>query len=290
MDDLYAAGTTDTLYVTDLDGTLLRSDDRISSFSIETINELVRQGMKFTYATARSLSSASIVTQGLTLNLPVIVYNGAFIREAVTGKVLYSVSFSEEERADVRKVLTESKIYPLVYTFLEEAERVLWYTQMENEGMRRYLSMRKQDKRMLPLSMGEELYRGEIFYYTCIGEKQELIRAYELLKGDSRYTCTLQQELYRPEYWLEIMPGRATKAQAILELKKLWGCDRIVSFGDAVNDIPMFGISDECYAVGNAVEALKACADGVLATNEEDAVAKFLLGAVPNRNFMGIPE
>ena len=51
-----------TLYVTDLDGTLLNRQDRVSPFSIQTINNLVEKGMLFTYATARSLVSASRVT------------------------------------------------------------------------------------------------------------------------------------------------------------------------------------------------------------------------------------
>ncbi len=50
-----------TLYVTDLVGTLLNSSDQISQFSIETINGLVAKGMQFAYATARSLLSASEV-------------------------------------------------------------------------------------------------------------------------------------------------------------------------------------------------------------------------------------
>ncbi len=50
----------------------------------------------------------------------------------------------------------------------------------------------------------------------------------------------------------------------------------MVSFGDAVNDIPMFQISDECYAVSNAVEALSKLATDVIGSNEEDGVAKWL--------------
>ena len=87
---------------------------------------------------------------------------------------------------------------------------------------------------------------------------------YDCFKTYNNYTCTLQQELYRDEYWCEIMPRRATKAMAVTELKKLWKCDYIVSFGDAINDIPMFQISDESYAVANAVEELKAIATGVI--------------------------
>lgn len=74
-----------TLYVTDLDGTLLRTDDTVSPFTINTVNGLVDKGMLFTYATARSLVSASVVTKGLSARIPVIAYNGAFIYNAETG-------------------------------------------------------------------------------------------------------------------------------------------------------------------------------------------------------------
>ena len=72
------------------------------------------------------------------------------------------------------------------------------------------------------------------------------------------------------------MPAKATKAEAIGQLKKLWDCDRVVSFGDAINDIPMFEISDECYAVENAVDELKAIATGIIGSNENDGVARWL--------------
>ena len=55
-----------TLYISDLDGTLLNSQGKISNYSIEIINHLIEQGMIFTYATARSLVSATPVTKGLT--------------------------------------------------------------------------------------------------------------------------------------------------------------------------------------------------------------------------------
>ena len=62
-----------TLYVSDLDGTLLSRRDRLSPYTVETLNRLLHAGVLFTYATARSLSSASVVTEGLRMDLPVIV-------------------------------------------------------------------------------------------------------------------------------------------------------------------------------------------------------------------------
>ena len=266
-----------TLYVTDLDGTLLNRQDRISPESIAIINELVKKGMLFTYATARSLVSASVVTQGLSTDFPVIIYNGVFIIHPSTGEILSEQSFTAKERQRVAEILDEYDISPLVYSYVDEVERVSWIVSRENDGIKRYINNRtKTDPRFRPISSKEELYQGEMFYYTCIGEREELQPTYDVLSKDARFRCTIQQELYRPEYWFEIMPSKATKAEAIGQLKKLWNCDRVVSFGDAINDIPMFEISDECYAVENAVDALKEIATGIIESNENDGVAKWL--------------
>lgn len=265
------------LYVTDLDGTLLNRQDSINPFSIQTINDLVDRGMIFTYATARSLVSASKVTVGLSTNIPIIAYNGAFIIHPATGDILSKEDFNEEERAKVREVLIQYNISPMVYSFINGIEKVSWIPEKENEGVKRYLSIRQGDKRFRAVHDIESLYEGEMFYFTCIGEKDELLPVYDIFSKDDRYRCTMQQELYRPEYWCEIMPAKASKKNAIQKLKELWNCDRVVSFGDAINDIPMFEISDECYAVENAVDELKAHATGIIESNDNDGVAKWLL-------------
>lgn len=265
-----------TLYVTDLDGTLLNTKDRINPESLRIINELVDRGMLFTYATARSLESASVVAKGLTLQMPVIVYNGAFIMQPRTGEILSSLFFTEEEAGLIRRSLQDAQISPLVYSFVQDREKVSWDINRVNEGMKRYLSNRQWDRRLRPLDGADGLYDGNVFYYTCIGEKEELKPIYERFSKDARFRCTLQQELYRPEYWCEIMPCRTTKAEAVKTLKGLWNCDRVVSFGDAVNDMPMFELSDECYAVENAVQELKDVATGVVDSNDRDGVATWL--------------
>ena len=56
-----------TLYLSDLDGTLLRSNERLSDYTIKTINQFVEKGGLFSYATARSLVTASTVTKGLNI-------------------------------------------------------------------------------------------------------------------------------------------------------------------------------------------------------------------------------
>ena len=188
------------LYVTDLDGTLLNRQDSINPFSIQTINDLVDRGMIFTYATARSLVSASKVTVGLSTNIPIIAYNGAFIIHPATGDILSKEDFNEEERAKVREVLIQYNISPMVYSFINGIEKVSWIPEKENEGVKRYLSIRQGAKRFRAVHDIESLYEGEMFYFTCIGEKDELLPVYDIFSKDDRYRCTMQQELYRPEY------------------------------------------------------------------------------------------
>lgn len=265
-----------TLYVTDLDGTLLNRNDTISEFSITAINRMVEEGMIFTYATARSMVSASVVTKGLTTKIPVIAYNGTFVFDAKTGDILYSCAFTNEGKTYIQDLFKYYQISPIVYSYIENEQKVSWNVNALNDGKLRYVGLRKGDKRLRPLIGENNLYDGDVFYYTCIGEKEELQPIYEDIKENPNYTCVFQQELYRPEYWLEIMPKNATKANAILEVKKMFQCDRIISFGDAINDIQMFQISDECYAVENAVSQLKEYATGIIESNDSDGVAKWL--------------
>ena len=75
---------------------------------------------------------------------------------------------------------------------------------------------------------------------------------------------------------MEICPRNCTKAKAILKMKEHYGFQKVVAFGDSVNDMPMFRAADEAYAVDNALEDLKGIATGIIGRNDEDAVARFL--------------
>ena len=74
-----------TLYVSDLDGTLLDRRDRLPGYTVRTLNALLQKGMLFTFATARSWHSAHVVTEGLSPELPWIVHNGSMLCEGRTG-------------------------------------------------------------------------------------------------------------------------------------------------------------------------------------------------------------
>ena len=72
------------------------------------------------------------------------------------------------------------------------------------------------------------------------------------------------------------MPLAASKSNAIKQLQGLLKCEKLIVFGDGKNDIDMFELADESYAVQNAHEDLKKYATAIISSNDEDGVAKWL--------------
>lgn len=262
-----------TLYVSDLDGTLLRSDEKISEYTYNTINELVEKGMLFSYATARSYNTAHKVTQGLNAKIPLIVYNGAFIKDNVTGEMMISNFFNEEVK-EVLDTLIQNQIYPIVYSLINDVEKFSFIKDKSTKGIKDFIATRKGDPRTNEVYEINDLYKGNIFYITCIDDYNKLEPFYHQYKD--QYHCVFQKDIYTNEQWLEIMPQTASKSHAIKQLKEYLKCDKVIVFGDGKNDIDMFEMADECYAVKNADESLKALATDIIGDNNSDGVAKWL--------------
>lgn len=262
-----------TLYVTDLDGTLLTSGQTITDYTNETINRLVEKGMLFSYATARSFITAHKVAGGLKAKIPLIVYNGAFVIDNVTGQRLVSNYFGEEARGILEDLIAH-EVYPIVYSYIDGVERMSWLESKSSRGLKAFLETRQGDIRRRSVADAERLFDGEIFYFTCIDEAEKLEPLFQKYK--EQHHCIYSTDIYTKEQWLEITPAFVSKANAIRQLKEYLGCDRIVVFGDGTNDIDMFQMADECYAVENAADELKKIATGIIGKNDDDAVARWL--------------
>lgn len=262
------------LYISDLDGTLLRSDSMISEYTSQVINELTSKGMLFSYATARSYLTSVKVTKGLHARIPIITYNGAVILQNDTFKIMKKNSFSKTEAKEILETLSENNVHPVVYAYIEGKEKFSYLYQKCNHATKAFLLTRKGDVRDRPVSFEEDLIQGDVFYFTCIDSYDRLEPIHIRLK--EKHHCIFQKDIYSGEQWLEIIPKTVSKANAILQLKEYLEVDHIVAFGDGKNDIEMFEIADEAYAVENAVDELKAIATGVIGSNDSDGVARWL--------------
>ncbi|MBO5342746.1 MAG: HAD family hydrolase [Lachnospiraceae bacterium] len=261
------------LYVSDLDGTLLRSNETTSEYTNAVINSLVDKGMIFSYATARSLITAKKVTNGIKAQIPLIVYNGAFVVDNVTEKILIA-NYFDNSIQPVLEDLFNNGVYPIVYAYINGKEKFSFVPELCTKGMKMFLDSRKGDIRTNEVDSLHRLKEGNIFYITCIDESEKLEPIY--IKYKDRYHCVYQTDIYTNEQWLEIMPAEASKSNAIKQLQAMLNCEKIIVFGDGKNDIDMFQIADESYAVANAHEDLKKYATGIVLSNDEDGVAKWL--------------
>lgn len=229
--------------------------------------------MIFSYATARSLITAKKVTKGIAAKIPLIVYNGVFVIDNVTEEILIA-NYFDALVYEVLDDLFENKVYPIVYAQIDGKEKFSFVPELCTEGMRKFLDSRKGDIRTNTVNSAADLKSGNLFYITCIDEPYKLKPLYEKYK--STFHCVYQRDIYTDEQWLEIMPFNVSKANAIRQLKSLLQCEKIIAFGDGKNDIDMFELADEGYAVENAHEDLKKYATDIILSNEEDGVAQWL--------------
>ena len=263
-----------TLYVTDLDGTLLRSDTTISEYTVNTLNRLIDEGVMFTYATARSYVSASPLVKKLNLRCPAVIFNGVFVVDPKTGKRLIENVYSKQCQSLAREFFVRESIAPLVYSNIDGRERVSYLESRRNE-VAGYVNMRKNDKRLRPVRSYDELFDGDIFYFTVI-DPQNVPLLDSVFTFENGYARNVQRDTYDDTIWYEIYDKSASKANAVLQVKELVNADKLVCCGDNFNDISMIKAADVGVAVENACEELKNLSDVIIESNNNDGVARYI--------------
>ena len=138
-----------TLYVSDLDGTLLRSDGSLSPYSVRTLARLIGEGMPFTVASARGYGEIRYALQGLRLRFPVIATNGAYVFDLATGRHLAVHALPPGIAHDLWTLFDGRGFSPFLFTYDGRADR-FYYTadSLQNDGMRRF--HRKRETRRDP--------------------------------------------------------------------------------------------------------------------------------------------
>ncbi|MFN6499125.1 MAG: HAD family hydrolase [Nostoc sp. DedQUE01] len=271
-----------TVYISDLDGTLLGNNAKLSSFSKKVLDDLLQQGLQFTVASARSIVSIQRMLKGLNLRLPVIEFNGAFISDLDSGRHEIINSISPDVVESIYKLILEFGCVPFVSSF-NGTEDCAYYQDVINDGMRWYLNdrLKNKDRRWRAIEDLTHSFSDQVVCLTVIGHAQQLLElesAIIEIHGTSVETHLIENQYSPGWYWLTIHDYKATKDQAIKTLVENYGLkqSQIVVFGDQINDVKMFKIATHAIAVANANAELKRYATLVIGSNTEDSVVKYI--------------
>lgn len=268
-----------TLYITDLDGTFLNGNGVVSEESRRIVNALSEKGMLFSVATARSIMTAGELLAGLRINAPVVLMNGVFLfdinkKQAVSFHELTAIAF-----ADVVAAFQKFGKSPMLWLYGNDGLLSVQYTRLELQVNREFYEKRKD-------SFGGRFYKVDrlsvpcgqhAVYINLVDTFEALCPIAEALKSVEGAAFAFYADTYTEYWFLEVYSAAASKANGSVQIRELLQADRITAFGDNLNDLSLFSVANEKYAVENAVPEIKRAATGIIESNRADGVAKFLL-------------
>ncbi len=268
------------LYVSDLDGTLLDMHGDFPRPWVDRLNRLIDRGLKFTIATARNYDSAHPILHEVNLQLPVILFNGAYLTHFRTGENLEQSNYIERDVVyELLELTAPLEQDPFVYTF-DERHR-LYYRNATNEGSQAYLKSLEGDGRLHYVDEYQFTDGEQIAGLLLIDTPAVLDPVHRQLR--KRFPDNLNlyfaKDIARPKFhWLQMFHHHADKGKMLRTLSQHLDTplSQIVVFGDYLNDLEMFEIAGKSIAVGNALPEVQAVAHQVIGTNARGAVLDYL--------------
>ncbi len=257
------------LAATDVDGTLIDDNRQISEYTARTIKNAVANGLLFTIATGRSLSSITQFIDEFDISCPLITNNGARI-VTPDGKVLYSRDMKPEPAMQIWRTGIE-----------ENTTIILWsgnrlYSNKADGYVEEYRT--KNNNIELCVIEGSDISQLAFEGVT----KQIYIDTPERLAEFMSGVCTKLPEsisfFKSSPIYLEFVDSTVSKGSALERLGNILGIPQkeIVAFGDADNDVEMISYAGLGVAMANSSEKLLSVADYVTRSNNEDGIAAVL--------------
>lgn len=264
-----------TLFLTDLDGTFLDSNAAVSQKSAEIIGSLISQGLLFTVSTARTHATVLEMFKDINLNIPLVLMNGVLIFDPKKKQIVSTHSIDLDSAQKVLRIFEKHGKYPMLY--FEEGNRIrIVYKDLTNKYQQDYINHRNESKEKVFEYSDSPAINEKLIYIVTLDPEEELRDIYEEVCKIKGVNCMFYSDNYTGCYFLEIMSCNVSKGTGAQFVKNHIGADKIIVFGDNLNDIPIFEVADECYAVENAHDNLKKISTGVIGKNDDDAVALFI--------------
>ena len=266
-----------TLYISDLDGTLLDERSQISDETAETLNRLIDKGMLFSIATARTPATVVGLMKDVEIKLPVILMTGALIYDIAHNKYLSVSSFLPDVSARIVDAVSTMGVSPMIY-YIENSLLHVSYGVPLTDKQLSFMEERTGTpfKKYVARGGGITIPAQTVMIFF-MGQYEQLEHIYKAISAIEGHCSYLYRDSISPEQgYLEIYPQGTSKATAIKQLAALTHAEEVVVFGDNINDIPMFSMAHRSYAVCNAVDEVKRQATATIASNTENGVVRFL--------------
>ena len=248
--------------VSDLDGTLLRSDGTLSPATVQMLGGLRQRRVPFVVATARTPRAVQRIAGHRHLGL-VVCANGAITWNSGSDEIVEEVCFPAAALADA---LSEVR-----RTIPDVAVALLSARRMFLDG--RYVALRPKGlKDDLPISAaGEDDGRT-----VMIALRHPRLGAEDLLGPAAEAFAGVGSASYAGPSVVDVGPAGVSKAGTAARLLADLGCrpEATVVFGDMPNDLPLFAWAGWSAAVANAHPVVLEAADEIVPGNDDDGVAR----------------
>jgi Cof subfamily protein (haloacid dehalogenase superfamily) len=267
-----------TLYISDLDGTLLNGSAELSEYTTNTLNAMIARDVHFSVATARTLATSAKILSGLKLRLPIVLMNGVLIYDMEQRRYTQVNTIAPGTVKAVIDTLRQFEITGFMYE-LRDGNLATYHESLEKKPLRDFVEERiaRYSKAFTHTDSFSDASAENIIYFTLLDTHERLKLVHGALVGLDGLSSTFYNDIYSPDLWyLEVFRAESSKQNAVDRLRKEYGYGRIVGFGDNLNDLPMFAACDVRVAPENAKPEVRAAADCICGANSDDGVAKWL--------------
>lgn len=268
-----------TLYISDLDGTLLNPNVELSKTTKLILNELIEKGVYFSVATARSIASVKPILADVNLSVPVVMMNGVCIFDLVKDDYVKIEYLPKDSIAMLLSLIKKHHLKGFAYA-IKNGVLSTYYEDLNTQSLKDFVQERveRYQKSFIQVQDFASLSDEPLIYYSLMDQREHLEPVYLALLQIEELNSVFYKDNYTPGLWyLEIYSKTASKYHAVKYLREEYHFDKVVCFGDNHNDLPLFKASDVKLAVGNAVQELQDKADQVIDTNINNGVANWLL-------------
>ena len=267
------------LYLSDLDGTLLQTNATVSDYTRSVLNRLADENIHFSVATARTAATVLHILAGVTISAPVILMNGACVYDLKTNRYVKAEDIGAQGRAVLFEALERRQMSGFVYT-VDNNRLETFYEQLDNPAARAFVAERESRYGKVFQRVDRfaaDLADKTVVYYSLSDRAEKLEPLARDLGASGSLRVEFYRDIYQPgHYFLEACALTASKLNAMRFLRQTCGYTAVTCFGDNLNDLPLFSGCEHCLAVANALPEVKERADGLIGSNTEDGVARWL--------------